>query len=180
MARPSVVDNPVFVECANRLAPLDEIMVEAKKVAAATIEAAKLRVKNERLAVVRFAIENGLSQYAVGKLTGVTTSADQKALIAEAMGTDWQPVAGPLVAPVVQSAEFADAGWTATLQNVAGDPWRAEWLVQHPNGETGLFASYPVTGGDFAVDAVDYERHHVWKLDMPDAVLYGMLDWRPL
>jgi len=179
MARPSVTDNPLFAQLDVEMRLLRQELEDAKSTAARLVEAAESKVSPARLSIVRRAIEGGLSQYAVARLTGVTASHYLKALIAEAMGADVADVDAP-PAPVVQSAEFADAGWTATLQNVAGDPWRAEWLVQHPNGDTGLFASYPVTGGDFAVDAVDYERHHAWKVDMPDAVLYGMLDWRPM
>lgn len=181
MARPNIESDPRYVELVADLSPRKGRIERAKAEAARIVADAYAADRSTLLAAVHKARQAGLSDYAIGKASGFT-SADAKAKLFSEVDAFY---AGDVpdradAARAVLDAHFSDAGWTATLQNVAGDPWRAEWLVQHPNGETGLFASYPVAGGGFAVDAVDYEQHHAWKVDMPDAVLYGMFDWRPL
>lgn len=136
MARPNVTDNPVYVECARMLEPLDRMLLDAKAEANRIVEVAKMRVKAERLAAVKWGVDNGLSQYAISRLTGVTSANYLKALIEEAMGSDYVPAAGAIQMPqpLPNVSREAD-GWTLTLTGLErGELWKATWLAVDPDG----------------------------------------------
>ena len=88
MGRQNIEDDARFIECKKRLEPLMGLVAEERAEAQRRIEDAKRRVDNEMLAVVRYAIEVGLSRYAIGKLTGKTRHGDIVALVERAMAGD--------------------------------------------------------------------------------------------
>lgn len=91
MGRPGLDSNEVYAECVKRMEPLKSMVEQARHEAEVLIKVAKDRVDAETLAVVRYGLQNGLSKYAVGRLTGKTRAADRDALVARAMGADWVP-----------------------------------------------------------------------------------------
>ena len=92
MARMNWNDDPVYAEAAKRLEPLKDEVAKARKNAEQMVADAKARVERETLDVVRWALENGLTQYAIGKLTGKTRAEHQRELIERAMGHTYMPL----------------------------------------------------------------------------------------
>jgi len=116
MARPPLDASPLYARLEARAKPLKNAVEQAKADAARDVQRAKDRVEAETLAIVKEAIDGGLSAYAVGKLTGKTSAKDRAALIERAMGTDWVAQSGGYTAPDTEVFQ----GWTWGPQVVGG------------------------------------------------------------
>lgn len=82
--RKSVDENPVYQEVVKQLHPLKNRVANASFEAKRIVENAKAEVENEKLRIVKWGLDNGLTQYAIGKATGETNAERQRALIARA------------------------------------------------------------------------------------------------
>ena len=141
MARQNIEDDARFIECKRRLEPLVNLVAEERAEAQRRIEDAKRRVDNEMLAVVRYALEVGLSRYAIGRLTGKTRHADIVALVERAMAGDvYVPLTAVkpgMVEPEPEATPDMPApdGWE--FSDVAGDPGGpgASVTLSSPDGE---------------------------------------------
>ncbi len=181
MPRPNVTDNPVYVECARMLEPLDRILLDAKAEATRIVEVAKMRVKAERLAAVKWGVENGLSQYAISRLTGVTSATYLKALIAEAVGSDYKPVGGAVEMPVpMPDVSLADAGWTLTFTQLdRAEPWKAHWLLTTPDNVQVAMVSHKSEVDAFIIaSTVEPDMQPVAAV-APDSVWEVLTSWSP-
>lgn len=85
MGRPSIDNDAVYVEMCRRLAPLKTRVANAKFEAQQLVEKARADVEREKLAAIRFGLDHGLSQYAIGKATGETRADRQRALVRRAL-----------------------------------------------------------------------------------------------
>jgi hypothetical protein len=186
MPRLKVTENPVYRECELRLAPL-KLRVEKRRAEAEALVAAEKRaVEFERLAIVRYGLENGLSQYAVSKLFGITAGDAQRKLVADAMGVDWVASEGKSSVPVVV---FEGVGTESNLPYRAVlvsfeapvNAWgKAEvssrWAVSHDLWGTFEFVQAGALGWSCVPENVE---DAIRGGDMPDDVFNGMRSWRP-
>lgn len=174
MGRPSLESNAVFREVQKRIEPLDGIVAEAERKARVLVEAAKTQVDAERMGAIRWGLENGLSQYAVGKLMGKTKAEDQRRIVALAMGADWvqsDPNAVPFVV-------FEHDGWRAVF--VKTWKWGAngyitcDWEVTH-DGEPFVFHNNEAQWWCTPTSAMEF----IHDGSMPDEIFHPLCDYRP-
>lgn len=175
MARPGLESNPAFREMLNRAAPVKTALDDAKAQCDAIMLAAKNRVENDRLAIVRFGLENGLSKYAVSKVWGITAGPDQDKLVAAAMGASWLPESKGLNG--LPHVVIEQDGWTALLVRMwrtNHDRFATDWQVTWPEGEL-LF-----THEEDQWYLVPENLWHVVPDNlMPDELFFGMRAWKP-
>lgn len=82
--RKSVEENPIYQEVVKQLQPLKNRVANARFEAQQIVENAKREVENEKLRAIKWGLDNGLTQYAIGKATGETNAERQRALVARA------------------------------------------------------------------------------------------------
>jgi hypothetical protein len=185
MPRLKVSENPVYRECEMRLAPLKMRVEKRKAEAEALVAAEKRAVEFERLAIVRYGLENGLSQYAVSKLFGITAGDAQRKLVADAMGVEWGPNVKDAAPSVVFEGVGTESGlpYRAVLVSFEApvNAWgKAEvssrWSVQHDVWGSFVFVQAGVLGWSCVPENVE---DAIRGGDMPDDVFNGMKFWKP-
>lgn len=82
--RKSLDENPTYQELVHKLHPLKNRVANARFEAAQIVENAKAEVESEKLRLIKWGLDNGLTQYAIGKATGETNAERQRALVARA------------------------------------------------------------------------------------------------
>jgi hypothetical protein len=80
MGRPSLAENAVYVQTQSRLEPVKKILDDAKEECSLIMRRAERQVEDETLGALWWGVQNGLSQYAVGKLMGKTRAEHQREL----------------------------------------------------------------------------------------------------
>lgn len=76
--------NSAYVEMVRQIAPLKNRLANARFEASQVIDNAKKEVEAQMLEAIRFGLDNGLTQYAIGKAVGQTNAAKQRELIERA------------------------------------------------------------------------------------------------
>lgn len=84
MGRPRITDDPVFIEGKRRMDEVSKIMPKAQEEAELIMRRAYLAIEEDLLIRVRWALDNGLSRYAIGQLSKGLTRLDLDELIARA------------------------------------------------------------------------------------------------
>lgn len=92
MGRARIEDDALYQRTREALEPLTNRVRQARADAEAAVRVAKEKVRADRNAIIAQAYQEGLSKYAIGKLTGCTSKPSQDKLFEEVFGTDWGKV----------------------------------------------------------------------------------------
>lgn len=76
--------DPAYVEMVRQLAPLKNRVANARFEAKQIVENAKAEVDAEMLRIIKWGLEHGLTQYAIGKAVGQTNAERQRLLVERA------------------------------------------------------------------------------------------------
>ena len=134
MPRARREDNPVFVQFKNDSDELKTVVDRAKADAEASIRMAKESVKGKRAALIKEALDAGLSINSICLVWGITSGKAQVAFIEEALGSSYVPSEKPDTnPPTIKVGEF-EARVTGHSMN-AWNRVESDWVFSHPDFE---------------------------------------------
>ena len=134
MPRARREDNPVFVQFKKDSDELKTVVDRARADAEASIRMAKESVKGKRAALIKEALDAGLSVNSICLVWGITSGKAQVAFIEEALGSNYVPAEKPDSAlPTIKVGDFearVTKHWVNAWSRVESD-----WVFSHPDFE---------------------------------------------